>query len=236
MRAALILALALVACGNEKLRGPAYHSPLLRSDWDPLVPRPARLQDNDGSSSTNGGGEQPAGPDADPRAAMIAGARDLLGQTEERSGYGAPDLERILGRAIPSLDWRASQGLAALVETAERAGAYSTDGDPRPGDIALFHNQVDANGNGQVDDWLSGCGVVVERDGPLFVAVVRTGHAPREIAAWPDGPAVRILDGQVVNSFLRVPHRSDPEDTPYLAGTLYAGHIDVDELAAAAAE
>jgi hypothetical protein len=244
MRPMLILCLLIAACGNEKTRSPAFHSPLLRSAWDPLFPRPVppagqghgASDETTGQTDETAGKADEAGPAHDPRAAAIQGARALLSTTEERSGYGAQDLERILARAIPGIEWRASQGLAALVETAERAGGFTTDGRPRPGDIVLFHNQVDANGNGEVDDWLTGCGVVIERDGGRFRAVVRTGHAPREIVVWPDGPAVRQLDGEVVNSFLRIPHRSDPDDTPYLAGTLYAGHIDVDDLADATSE
>jgi len=237
MRLLLILALALTACGNQETQGPAYHSPLLRSAWEPLFPRPTPPSTGEPSAGDRADGKDTSGAAGrDPRPEMIAGGRALLGKTEERSGYGAQDLEQILGRAIPGLSWRADQGLAALVQIAERAGAFSTDGKPRPGDIALFHNQTDANGNGEADDWLTGCGVVIERDGSRFVAVVRTGHAPREIVAWPDGPAVRLQEGTVVNSFLRVPHRSDPDGTPYLAGTLYAGHIDVDALADAAAD
>jgi hypothetical protein len=232
---ALLSLLLCGACGNKQTPGPVYHSPLLRSAWEPVFPRPTPPADR---GEEVGEKEREASPDAtpetDPRAESIAGARDLLGRSEERSGYGASDLERILARAVPSLRWRASHGLPALVETAERADAYSTDGRPRPGDIVLFHNQVDANGNGEIDDWLTGCGVVLDRDGPRFHAVVRTAHAPREIVVWPDGPAVRLLDGELVNSYLRVPHRSDPDDAQYLAGVLYAGHIDIDALADAA--
>jgi hypothetical protein len=74
--------------------------------------------------------------------------------------------------------------------------------------------------------------VVVETDGPRFKAVTRTGHAPREIAVWPDGPSVEVLDGEKVNSYLRIPSRADPEDAEYLAGDLYAGYVDVEALEA----
>jgi len=235
MRLLPLLLLVVAACASEKARGPAYHSPLLRSAWEPLFPRPTPPSEGgQGEESDSGSSGTAAGPDA--REKVLAGATKLLGQTEERSGYGAQDLEQILEQAIPGLEWNASQGLAALVDIAERAGAHDTDGRPRPGDIVLFHNQVDANGNGEVDDWLTGCGVVLDRDGPRFRAVIRTAHAPREIVAWPDGPAVRQHDGEVINSFLRVPHRSDPKGTVYLAGGLYAGHIDVDDLADATAD
>jgi hypothetical protein len=238
MRIALLaFFLTLAACGNQALHGPIYHSPLLRSEWDPLVPRPTPPREAEDSSADDG--STPAAgqeSETDPREAMIGRARALMGNPAQRPGYGAADVSRMLGEVIPGLGWEAGHGLQALVDRAGRAGAFDTDGDPEPGDIVLFHNQVDANGNGEADDWLSGCGVVVERHGPRFTAVVRTGHAPREVVGWPDGPNARIADGRLVNSFLRVPHRSDPAGTQYLTGALYAGHIDIDNLAASAGD
>ncbi len=228
--------LVVAACGGVK-PGPAEHrTPLLGGGFAPLVPRQRnegepvdRREEEDAAAAKGGSG------DGDLRERAVALALASLDDRTERPDFGAGDVGRVLEELLPRLDWKPAQGIASLADRATAAGALSTDGRPRPGDIALFHNQVDANGNGAVDDWHTGAGVVVERDGPRFDAVVRTGHAPRRITAWPDGPAAREVRGRVVDSFLRVPHPSDPDDTPYLAGQLYAGHIDLERLAAAVA-
>lgn len=229
--AILIAALSLAACGGLG-PGPAEHrAPLLSGDFEPLVPR--RRGEGAPAAPRPRGGEAAAG--ADLRARAVSFALGLSDDRGERPDFGAGDMGRLLAELVPRLDWKPDRGIAALARLASAAGALETDGRPRPGDIALFHNQVDANGNGELDDWYTGAAIVVERDGPRFVAVARTGRAPRRVVAWPDGPGVRELRGRVVDSFLRVPHPSDPEDTPYLAGRLYAGHVDLERLAAAAA-
>jgi hypothetical protein len=226
--------LALVACGGVR-PGPAeQRAPLLGGGFEPLVPRQRGEGDPGNRGEEPGAGAGGAAPDGDLRERAVALALALLDDRTERPDFGAGDVGRVLDDLLPGFDWKPGRGIAALSQRASAAGALVTDGRPRPGDIALFHNQVDANGNGVVDDWHTGAGVVVERDGPRFVAVARTGHAPRRVVAWPDGPAAREVGGRVVDSFLRVPHPSDPEDTPYLAGQLYAGHIDLERLAAAA--
>lgn len=228
----LLVATALAACGGGVSGRPLDHaSPLVRTRFEPPfseASRPAAPEKRDDTD------EEGAGAPADLRARIVAAAEALLEEAPARPGdYGVADLEAILRATLPDLGWRASEGLPALARRAERAGALATDGRPEPGDVVLFHNQRDANGNGVVDDWYTGCGVVVSRDGDRFAAVARTGHAPRRVVAWPDGPARRVVDGDPANSFLRVPHRFDPADTPYLAGRLYAGHVDVERLAAA---
>lgn len=234
----LILAAACAwSCNGVHYDKPLAHSsPLLRSDWRPLIPRRTSTIDYEPPASERSTAAGTTAVPPDVRAAMVAGANELLADERARDEYGAEDVERALRRAVPGLAWSASQGLDRLVAEARRAGAFATGGDPRAGDVVLFHNLLDANGNGKIDDWNTGCGIVIEeRPRRRFVAAVRTGHAPRRALVWPDGPARRVLDGRPVNSFLRVPHPSDPADTPYLAGQLYAGHIDVVKLADATA-
>lgn len=177
-----------------------------------------------------------ANTDRDLRARMMRAALALADRIGGGSGYGAEDLEAMLVAAGAKIPWSAAQGLGALVGEARAHRAYRTKEDAEPGDVVLFHNQWDANGNGAADDWLTGCGVVVERTGRRLFAVVRTGHAPRRIALRPDGPGRRIVNGKKVNDYLRIPTRSDPKDATYLAGQLYAGHIDIEALAAGAAD
>ncbi len=165
------------------------------------------------------------------RNRMVKEAEAIVARGAVKDDFGARDLEAILHRVDVSVTWTAGQGLDRLVATAKKKRAYHTRGAPREGDIVLFDNQWDANINGRLDDRLTGCGVVTWTDGEKFQAIVRTGNAPRRVTAWPGGPARRIVDGEKVNDFLRVPSRSDPVDTPYLAGQLYVGYIDIDQLA-----
>ncbi len=161
---------------------------------------------------------------------MIAGALAQLQKNSEASGYGTGDVSALLDSMSINVGWRSTEGLKQLVSLAKKKQAYHTGPRPSPGDIVLFHNQRDANGNGVTDDWLTGCGVVVAKNSPGFEVVTRTGHRPRRIAVWPNGPHQRIVDGEKVNSFLRIPRRSDPADTVYLANQLYAGYIDIERL------
>lgn len=223
MRAAILLTLLVLGCGSASYDGSLHRSPLLRGEWDPLVARtslPEESGDDRGSSSP-----------VDLRERMTRRGLALLEDGNASGDYGAADLEPILADLLPDLGWSASSGLGTLVDKARSLDAYRTTGDPTKGDIALFNNQLDANGNGKLDDWLTGCGVVVGESGHAFEFVTRTGHAPRRAVAWPDGPSAATAGGEKINSFVRIPHRSDPPATRYLAGQLYAGHIDLGALA-----
>ncbi len=221
-----ILLLLLTGCAAIR---PAdqypYHSPLSNSRFDPLLPR--RLPSSR-SVPEQSNSDQPR----DIRPKMVAQAKALLKSGKEHDSYFVIDLETILDNVSGPTGWQKEQGLTALVSIARKKDAFHSEGRPIPGDIALFHNQFDANANSEADDWLTGCGIVVDQYGQQFDAIVRTGHAPRQVTVWPDGPAQRIVDGKKANDFLRVPDRSDPKDTAYLAGQLYAGHIDIEKLTA----
>ena len=222
----IIIAFALTACAEwPPFEGPVHKIPFARTGWEPLIAhRTPDLRDKDGSSDGKA-------DNGDIRLKMAARANELLDASPDRSDYGIQDLETILDSVMPGLGWRADAGLSSLVDRAKSAAAYHTSARPDKGDIVLFHNQLDANGNGELDDWLTGCGVVVDTKGRRFEAVTRTGYAPRRIVAWPDGPDTTVTDGRKANSFLRIPHRSDPPGTAYLAGRMYAGFIDSKALA-----
>lgn len=156
----------------------------------------------------------------------------LLHETGASGGdFGQADVEQILEQIEIRTEWTAPRGIDALADLAARRGALASNADIAPGDIVLFHNVADHNGNRLNDDWLGAVGIAVARRGNVVEAVVRTGNAPRKIVLFPGGPGVRALDKRVVNSYLRVPSRDDPPQTDYLAGRLYAGHIDIDRFA-----
>jgi hypothetical protein len=223
LSALLVSVLALGCKSLSAKHSPVHHSPLAWSPW-----KTAGWPPNDKDSKSKG----PSAPTArdDIREQMAARATALLEKGEERPGFGAEDVDKALAASKVDLSWRAGDGLKALVDLARKRSAYHTDGAPERGDIVLFHNQRDLNANNENDDWLTGAGIVVDRSGRTFDAVIRTGHAPRRITACPSKPSYRTENGEVINSFVRIPTKADPRDTAYLAGQLYAGHVDIEVL------
>lgn len=214
----LLLLFFACSCAGGLATPPFSHGPLTNSNWN--QPAPRRLAKRPAPQNK-------ARPKQDVREKMISEANAWLDLKQSNAGYGFDDLDRIVKSVAGNTGWNSSQGLKALVNLAKKRGAFYTDSKPSGGDIVLFHNLFDANSNSEADDWLTGCGIVVDRSGRKLEAVVRTGHAPRKIIAWPDGPARRLHNGKQINSFLRVPKPSDSKDTAYLAGQLYAGYIDI---------
>jgi len=227
----LLLIVFLTACSGTTHRAPLHRSPLMRTDWTPLITGRSLPASDSGHAGSGDQVEADKTKQADLRRRVISRARDILGKGSHNSSYGTADLSAILDKVLPGLDWDDSQGLESLMELARDAGAYHRDGQPSPGDIILFDNQRDTNGNGRADDRLTGCGVLMDIMGDRLTIMGRTGHGPREIVAWPGGPARDRLDGEKINSFLRIPHRSDPPDTEYLACRLFSGYIDIEQLA-----
>jgi len=230
---ALLVGAMAAGCSGPAFEHALPSSPLLAAEWPVPFEARAAAPGDDGAPEADGGVEDEEG---DVRGRMVAAARRWLrdGADRPERGYGARDMDEILAQVMPGLSWDASNGLDDLVSLARERKAYRSDARPRRGDVALFHNQYDVNANGAFDDWLTGCAVVLDTDGPRFTAATRTGHAPREIVVWPDGPSTEKIDGEKVNSYLKIPTRADPADAEYLAGDLYAGHIDVEALEASA--
>ncbi len=164
------------------------------------------------------------------RREAVEFAQQRLKQPETIEDFGQTDVADLFAALNSRVDWNPKKPLSDLIRAAERRKAFSADAAPRPGDIVLFHNQTDRNGNRQADDWLTGCGIVTETEGETFAALVRTGRGPRLAYVTPSTPSVRTRTGRVINSFLRVPTPDDPADAEYLAGQLYAGKIDIERL------
>lgn len=199
---------------------PIMHTPLADTRW--AEPTGATKDEPDGTMTLVSGIRQQ----------MVSAALEIESTGAEKDDYGVSDLSEILKKTDTPPQWTAADGLFALTDLAKKKRAYLTDGEPELGDIILFHNQLDINANGENDDWLTGAGVVVDARGGRCEAVTRTGHAPRRVSAWPERPSLRTHNGSIVNSFVRIPQRTDPPDTSYLAGQLYAGHIDSEMLLA----
>ncbi|MCU0663556.1 MAG: hypothetical protein MUC50_14670 [Myxococcota bacterium] len=225
--------LALAGCSGastslEKPRTPYYHSSLTSPNVRPLLPRfatePGALERKVASAlKDKGRADEPNGQ------AMQKSAPIGREPGSECLGDGGHEAEQVLKKAASPVTWSAADGLGKLVHLAQSRRAYRVDGSPKVGDIVLFHNTHDANGDGQNNDLLSSAGIILA-GGAKFEAEVCAQGRLRRVLAWPDGLAVREYRGKLVNSFLRVPTHADPAGTAYLAGSLYAGHIDIDRL------
>jgi hypothetical protein len=163
------------------------------------------------------------------RRQMVSMALKLPGSSIKTNDFGYVDTLGILKKiAVKSVSIFKNRD--AFIKTAEKCGAYMAGKAAEKGDIVLFNNQFDRNGNGVQDDWYTGVGIVIDVDGKKIKAITRTGHMAKEVVLWPNGPMVHEYRGEVVNSFVKIPDRSDSPDAEYLAGQLYAGVIDVEVL------
>jgi hypothetical protein len=99
---------------------------------------------------------------------------------------------------------------------------------PRLGDLLVFHDTRDLNGNRQLDDPFTDVGLVIGRAGDrLEFVFVRQGCATLGLVN-PAQPARRRTSGEIENSYLRVIRPDDPPGTVYLAGQLLAGMAEVE--------
>jgi hypothetical protein len=210
----------LLICGCARIsveHEPVFHTPLVKTAYSP----PKRSQPSKPQSAL---------PDNALRKAAVVFAEALLSDSNAIDDFGETDVAQMLQKTKIHLSWTAADGVVALARLSRREKAYAADGRPLPGDIVLFHNQRDLNENGENDDWLTGCGIVTRIDSGQFEAVIRTGNTPRRIVVTPLIASTRTMNGSVINSYVRIPNRQDPKGTAYLAGQLYAGHINIEKL------
>jgi len=217
------LLIILTGCTNPAW-APLHHGPLFRTAFQPAFGGPVA-----GTTETPGSSTRPTVTDL--RRRIVSEAEILAHQTTSVPQYGTEDVQRIAEGVVGDTLWKPGTALETVVDAAKSCGAYQTGRAPRNGDIVLFHNQSDLNGNGTSDDWFTGCGIVTDSDGSHIEVTSRTGNAPRRIELWLDGPSVYTHKGKVVNGFARVPTRNDPQDAEYLSKQLYAGFIDVEIFA-----
>jgi hypothetical protein len=204
---------------------PPHHGAFFRTSWQPLY-----TASHDSRASAGTPKKRTARNTADSvdafRATIVAASLQLYRESESADHYGAVDIVRIFDRAGCSRCFAGMRNVPALVKEANRLHAYRSTDKPQPGDLILFHNQVDRNRNGQSDDWYTGVGVIIESGRHTYIAITRTEGRLRKVYITPDGPMVRTYNGAPHNSFVKIAKPHDPVDAEYLAGQLYAGFID----------
>jgi hypothetical protein len=94
----------------------------------------------------------------------------------------------------------------------------------RRGDLVFFDRTYDSNRNGKVDDTLTHVAIVIDvlKDDTVIMAH-RSSSKIEELRMNLRAPSAHMIDGEVANSFLRVP-RYGPKDGPRFTGELYRGH------------
>jgi hypothetical protein len=94
---------------------------------------------------------------------------------------------------------------------------------PKVADIIFFDNTYDRNGNSAIDDELTHVGIVlsVDENGTItFIHSSVSGGVTRDYVNLYH-PDKETLNGDTINSHLRVQKDADPLDTKYLAGELF---------------
>lgn len=116
--------------------------------------------------------------------------------------------------------WPSASGTEALFRQA-RGPLHA---DPKPGELAYFHDTFDRNRDGALGDPFTHVGIVESADPSGRVAVVHFGsHGVARLVLDSRRPTVHRDGGAAVNDFLRIRRADDPEGTRYLAGELLAG-------------
>lgn len=96
---------------------------------------------------------------------------------------------------------------------------------PQPGDLAFFHNTVDANEDGRNNDWYTHVALVESVDGGVVTLLGYRDGEVRSFKMNPEQPdATRTRHGKTANSRIRPKRDDDPPFTQHLAGQLFAGY------------
>ena len=141
--------------------------------------------------------------------AIVARAKALVGQ---RLPGTSPQRQRaLLTRALGSRQprWRVSR-------LRRRA---------RPGDLIVFDQTRDENGNRRLDDRRSDVGIVLARRGSRVTFVYVSGERVRQGVLDLRRRSQRRRRGRLLNSYVRIKTPNDSPRTRYLAGELLAGFL-----------
>jgi len=93
-----------------------------------------------------------------------------------------------------------------------------------PGDLVFFNNTWDYNGDGKVNDMLTHVGIVErqEPDGTIIFISRVSGAVERYHMNLALPHIHETVNGRILNDYLRRKDATDPADTGYLTGELFA--------------
>lgn len=119
---------------------------------------------------------------------------------------------------------RRGNGTMRIYNHIRRHGRIHPGPKAHPGDLVFFNNTWDSNDDGRVNDPLTHVGVVerIEPDGTV-VFISRVSRAIERYRLNLSHPGLhKSPDGRLLNDFMRRKRRSDPDNTHYLTGQLFA--------------
>jgi hypothetical protein len=113
-------------------------------------------------------------------------------------------------------------GVKIMYKALERAKKIYRKKIPNVADIIFFDNTYDSNKNGKIDDALTHVGIVLSVDDNGTITYIHSsvsGGVTRDYVNLYQ-PDTETLNGNAINSKLRVWKATDPPETRYLAGEL----------------
>ena len=119
---------------------------------------------------------------------------------------------------------RGGNGTRLIYRHVQRYGRIHRGPRVHPGDLVFFNNTWDANRDGRLNDSLTHVGVVekMEPNGTIvFISRVSRGIERYRLNLAHPG-VHKSRDGRLLNDFMRRKRRSDPDNTRYLTGQLFA--------------
>jgi hypothetical protein len=162
-------------------------------------------------------------------AAKLVGAKTIQ-SNGRRIAYDCAGVTRavFLKHGIDLYDGEPSDpyanGVRIIHSHVQEQGRFYQGPVVRPGDLVFFNNTWDYNGDGKVNDPLTHVGIVErqESDGTV-VFISRVAGAVERYRMNLGLPHVhKTASGRILNDYLRRKDVSDPSNTRYLAGELFA--------------
>ncbi|HEY5626540.1 MAG TPA: hypothetical protein VIR79_01200 [Nitrospira sp.] len=118
-----------------------------------------------------------------------------------------------------------ANGVKLIHRHISKQGTFHRGPAVQPGDLVFFDNTWDFNGDGFINDPLTHIGIV-ERQEPdgTVVFISRVAGAIERYRMNVGLPHVhKTADGKILNDYLRRKDITDPPNTSYLTGELFAG-------------
>lgn len=169
------------------------------------------------------------------RSAIVRTAAKLVGAKTIKSNgrhiaYDCAGVTRaiFLKHGIDLYDGDASDpdanGVRIIHSHIEEQGTFHQGPVAHPGDLVFFNNTWDYNGDGKVNDPLTHVGIVERQESNgTVIFISRVAGAIERYRMNLGLPHVhKTVDGRILNDYLRRKNVSDPANTDYLTGELFA--------------
>lgn len=119
----------------------------------------------------------------------------------------------------------ARTSIPAMYRACRDSGEIFHHNNPRVGDLAFFHNTIDANQDGRNNDWYTHVAIVEEISPSATIALLgyQNGQVQRFYMNLRQIDSSHAPDQTILNTALRTQTKSDAPFTQYLSSQLFAG-------------